>query len=438
MTLAGAAPPVGRAELVLLAALLFVLPLLEVPKHLLWAAWVVVTLMQLARARGAGAVSPSSGWDAVFLAILVAAALAGTGVPGQVWRADELGDVLRMVSVPWLMMRRGYTMPQALRLLQAALAGALLATAHGVAALLAARTPLLELHSVGHVNHSAIYLAIIAGVALGLLVAATSLRQRLAAALAVLVAGVALLVGASRAAVGAFALVVLLLGWLAPVPAPAGLVTLWRRRFRLTLLGFALLAVLAYLGAMSLGARQLQPGGQSLVSKFGYQTSVGAPISYRDGLHRLAFAAAGAYPLAGIGLDRFRTLDAQRLCTELAPPPPGQRCDPDRYIFREHAHSLYANTVAEQGAVGLIALLALLAGWAWRLVRTLAWARASGPAAAVWIGAFSGLVVTAAAGLLNTTLHHEHGLLAMSLLGLLLAASPPAAAGGMFSRPASP
>lgn len=432
------APPVGRAEFALLAALLVVLPLLEVPKHLLWAAWVVVTLVQLARARAAGAMSPPSAWDAVFLAILAAASLAGTGVPGQTWRAGELGDVLRMVSVPWLMMRRGYTVLQALRLLQAALAGAVLATVHGVAALLAGRTPLLELHSVGHVNHSAIYLAIIAGVALGLLVAATSPRQRLAVALAVLVAGVALLVGASRAAVGAFALVVLLLGWLAPVPAPAGLATRWRRRFRLTLLGFALLAVLAYLGAMALGARQLQPDGQSLVSKFGYQTSVGAPISYRDGLHRLAFAAARAYPLAGIGLDRFRTLDAQRLCTELAPPPPGQRCDPGGYIFREHAHSLYANTLAEQGAFGLIALLALLAGWAWRLASTLAWARASAPAAALWIGAFAGLVVTAAAGLLNTTLHHEHGLLAMSLLGLLLAASPPAAAAGTLSRPASP
>jgi len=432
------APPVGRAEFALLAALLVVLPLLEVPKHLLWAAWVVVTLVQLARARAAGAMSPPSAWDAVFLAILAAASLAGTGVPGQTWRAGELGDVLRMVSVPWLMMRRGYTVLQALWLLQAALAGAVLATVHGVAALLAGRTPLLELHSVGHVNHSAIYLAIIAGVALGLLVAATSLRQRLAVALAVLVAGVALLVGASRAAVGAFALVVLLLGWLAPVPAPAGLATRWRRRFRLTLLGFALLAVLAYLGAMALGARQLQPDGQSLVSKFGYQTSVGAPISYRDGLHRLAFAAARAYPLAGIGLDRFRTLDAQRLCTELAPPPPGQRCDPGPYIFREHAHSLYANTLAEQGAFGLIALLALLAGWAWRLASTLAWARASAPAAALWIGAFAGLVVTAAAGLLNTTLHHEHGLLAMSLLGLLLAASPPAAAAGTLSRPASP
>lgn len=437
MNPASAAPAVGRAELLLLAALLFVLPLLEVPKHLLWAAWVVLSLVQLGRARAAGAVPPRSGWDGVFLAILGAAVLAGTGVPGQAWRADELGDVLRMISVPWLMMRRGYTVPQALRVLQAALAGAMLATVHGVAALLTARTPLLELHSVGHVNHSAIYLAIIAGVALGLLVAATSLRQRLAVALAVLVAGVALLVGASRAAVGAFALVVLLLGWLAPVPAPAGLANRWRGRFRLGLLMFSLLAVLAYLGAMALGARQLQPDGQSLVSKFGFQASVGAPISYRDGLHRLAFAAARAYPLTGIGLDRFRTLDAQRLCTELAPPPPGQRCDSERYIFREHAHSLFANTLAEQGLAGLAALLALLGGWAWRLARTLGWARACAPAAAIWIAAFAGLIVTAAAGLLNTTLHHEHGLLAMSLLGLLLATSP-AARAGTLSRPASP
>ncbi len=419
------AVPVGRAELGLLAALLFVLPLLEVPKHLLWAAWVVLTLVQLWRARAAGPPGVAgwrpTGWDAVLAAFLLAAAVAGTGVPGQAWRAGELGDVLRLASVPWLMMRRGYTPAQAQMALGAALAGVVAATGHGCVSLLAGRAPLLELHSVGHVNHSAIYLAIAGGAALGLLVAAVSRRQALLWAVVSLFVGVALLIGASRAAVGAFAVFMLLLGWLAPLPQEGA--ARLRLRFRLGLFALAGLAVAGYLAAMALGARQLQPDGQSVVSKFGFQASVGAPVSYRDGLHRTAFAAARAYPVSGIGLDRFRTLDEPRLCAELAPPPAGAACDSTGYIFREHAHSLYANTLAEQGLAGLAALLLLLGAWGWRLARTLGWARGSRPAAAVWIASLAGLSVTMAAGLLNTTLHHEHGLLAMSTLGLLLAAS---------------
>jgi len=39
-------------------------------------------------------------------------------------------------------------------------------------------------------------------------------------------------------------------------------------------------------------------------------------------------------------------------------------------------------------------------------------------------GALSGLVITASAGLINTTLHHEHGILATLLLGLWLTNLP--------------
>ena len=42
----------------------------------------------------------------------------------------------------------------------------------------------------------------------------------------------------------------------------------------------------------------------------------------------------------------------------------------------------------------------------------------------LWGGALSGLVVTASAGLLNTTLHHEHGILVTLPLGLWLTNLP--------------
>ena len=71
----------------------------------------------------------------------------------------------------------------------------------------------------------------------------------------------------------------------------------------------------------------------------------------------------------------------------------------------------------------LLILLLLLGAWGLRLHRTLAWARMDPRQACVWVAALAGWSVTVFAGLLNTTLHHEHGLLALATLGLLLSIS---------------
>ena len=67
---------VTRAEVALLGALLFVLPLFEVPKHLLWLAWVGVSAAGWWRERAARrlaglAVQPWGVWDSAFAALLL-------------------------------------------------------------------------------------------------------------------------------------------------------------------------------------------------------------------------------------------------------------------------------------------------------------------------------------------------------------------------------
>ena len=96
-----------------------------------------------------------------------------------------------------------------------------------------------------------------------------------------------------------------------------------------------------------------------------------------------------------------------------------------KFVLRNHLGEEAIRAAKDKDFSQVAALLALLGAWALRLRRTLDWARANHRQAGIWVASLAGLSVTAFAGLLNTSLHHEHGLLAMATLGMLLAASAP-------------
>jgi O-antigen ligase len=98
----------------------------------------------------------------------------------------------------------------------------------------------------------------------------------------------------------------------------------------------------------------------------------------------------------------------------------GKDYDEARYVRFPHAHNLFVNALAERGTLGFAALVAVLAAWLVALVR-----RRPRPADAdiawlAWSGAAGAWIISIGVGMVNTTLHHEHGLLAALLLGLWL------------------
>ena len=98
----------------------------------------------------------------------------------------------------------------------------------------------------------------------------------------------------------------------------------------------------------------------------------------------------------------------------------GRPHDPAKYHLAAHGHSLYANALAERGLVGSAVLLAVLAAWGYSVMRYRPRRADPDEHWLVWGCATSAWLVTAVAGLVNTTLHHEHGLLAALMLGLWL------------------
>ncbi len=385
----------------LLLAFCIFLPLVEMPKNLAWLLYVCTWLANRARSRDWG--GRWDFWDTLFALWIASGYLAAafSGLQGsEVGGAHELA---RYAVLGWMVKRAGYGAKEIRWVLGALVASAVAGLAFGHWRLWsgAAKSGTLQLHSVGHVNHTAIYIAIILGICASWMFARWQAwpggRRTTALAVGALVL-VSLVVTASRGAVGAGLLVLLVLA------------IAWWPRWRAPLIAAIAVGVLVFAGVVGLGT--------DVIRKQQYVETRQNVLQGRDGIWRMALVAWERYPWFGVGMDNYGLISpelVQSWRTEA-----GKDYDPALYIRFPHAHNLFVNALAERGAVGLAALAAVLLAWLAMLFRRrprpsdpdLAWL-AWGSAAGAWI-------VTVTVGMVNTTLHHEHGLLAALLLGLWL------------------
>lgn len=388
-----------RLEHAALVGLGFVLPLLEAPKNLLWLAYLCLWVFNRARSGDFGGAWDR--WDTV-IALWIGSGFLSIplgGLGAGDWTANN--DVLRYGSLLWLMKRSRYDTLFLNQVFVALVAGTLVTLAWGYYGVLVTKDRYhLGLNSVGHVNHSAIYVAIVFGAALGALRAAwassTPQRRTLGAAVLLLLA-VSLFVMRSRGALVAAVVVALVL---------AGAYA-WRLGR-----GLRSIAICAALFASAaIAVVVVKPELFEKRDAFGTKLPL---VSQRDVIGRTALAAWREFPFFGVGTDNFSRIgfdDLERWSARRAEP-----FDRARYELAPHSHSLYLNTLAERGLLGLLALAALLLVW---LVELRKVPQANAPPAhwTWWAASASAWLVTVFAGAVNTTLHHEHALLGVLLLG---------------------
>lgn len=393
-------------ETALLVALCIFLPLFEAPKNLAWLLFAAVWLANRVRARDFG--GRWDHWDSLFAAWIasgyVVAAFAG--LHKSEWGGAS--DLLRYASIGWLVKRGGYSERELRWVLGALVASAVAGLAYGFWRLSsgAARSGTLQLHSVGHVNHTAVYLAIMLGVGASWIFARWQgwRAGRRATSLAVgALLLVALMVTASRGAIGVGLGLVLVLA------------ALWWRRWRAPLL--AGVAAIALTLALAVGL------GVEVVRKQQTNVAAGNVLAYRDGVWRMGLAAWERYPWFGVGMDNYSliTHELVRSWRNAA----GKDYAEADYVRFPHGHSLFINTLAERGAVGFAALAAVLLAWLVALWRERPAARDRDFRWLAWGAAAGAWIATVAIGAVNTTLHHEHGILAVLLLGLWLSSLRP-------------
>lgn len=390
-------------ETALLLGLCLVLPLLEAPKNLLWIAYVATWAANRFRSRQFG--GPWDLWDTLIAAWIASGFLVAVfaGTDGSQWGGAL--DLLRYGSVLWLVKRGRYGQREVRAVLGALVASTVIGLAVGYVRLWTGigKSGTLQLHSVGHVNHTAIYVAIMLGVCVAWLFGrARSWRvgKRAVAVAVTALVFASLLFTASRGAVGVGVVLIALLGaawwprWRAPFAVASGVVVLT--------VGLAVV------------------GGAEVIRR--HEENLGAQnvLSFRDGIWRAAVVAWRANPWFGVGMDNYGNITPERVKTWT-----GKQYDPSRYFHTSHAHSLYFNTLAERGVVGSLALAAVLIAWAVYLVRYRPRRSDDDYDWIFWGAAASAWLVTVGVGAGNTTLHSEHGLLAALLLGLWLSRLAP-------------
>jgi O-antigen ligase len=381
-----------RIEIGALIALCFFLPLYEAPKSIALLVYVVAWLVNRVRTRDFG--GRWDLWDTLIAAWLASGltAAAFAGLHGSEWRG--LVDLLRYATLLWLLKRSGYTGAEIRAVLMALAASTLVGLALGHWALWTGQRRTLELNSVGHVNHTAIYLAIVLGACAGWMFAGWRI---VATGVTVLVLA-SLLVTASRGAIAVGLGMLLVLG------------AAWWPRSRAPLAAAA--AVVAFTTALAF------LGGAEVVRKHQANVQADNMMSYRGGIWRTALAGWERFPVFGVGMDNFKLITPDKLKAWRLEA--GKDYDAKQYIEYPHAHSLFLNTLAERGVVGAAVLIVVLIAWAVFLVRYRPVPGNADDDWVLWAGAASAWMVTVGVGIVNTTLHDEHGVLAALLLGMWL------------------
>ncbi|MBI5751880.1 MAG: O-antigen ligase family protein [Hydrogenophilales bacterium] len=386
-------------EFAFLALLIVFLPAFEAPKNIFWATYVITWIVNRVRDKDFGGKWKT--WDTLIILWIASGYIvaAFAGLKHEEWLGAH--DILRYGSIFWLVMRGRYDDAQLRWLLGAIILSTLLTLGMGFWQFYVSHTKnSLQLHSVGHVNHSAIYLAMVFGAALCWLLAAwrtasLALRVLLIAALGLIT--LALFIAESRAAAGMALLLVLGVGFI------------WLPKSKTPLLVMTVAAITLIGGSLFFNARLIEKTRGAIKSNVTY--------AERPEIWNVAVEAWRQYPIFGVGMDNFGEIGKHLQSWVATHERPNY---PKRYVAQAHGHSLYFNTLAERGAFGLSILLAVLAYWAYCLVRRWPSKTDDDMCWLLWGGAFSAWFITVGVGTFNTTLHHEHAILAVLLLGFWL------------------
>lgn len=304
---------------------------------------------------------------------------------------DGAWDVVRYGLFGWFISHSKLTLRFTYSLLLIAVVSTLFACAHG---LMTRYGSDIELNSVGHVNHSAIYLGQVLGITYCLIISST-INRKYHRGFLFLTFLFLLFVFSEMSARGAF-IPFILFFLLYPT-------AIFKKNIKLfTKLIICLTLLFSLIFILDLG----------ILQKFNSKST-----GYRVEIFNTSFLIFKTHPLWGIGLENSKFFYLHDVVKNI--------CDtnnlkfiPEKLFFGGvHAHNLYMQSLVERGILGTIPLILFLT-YCVKIIFTTFRKYIKKPLFVIYGSSICALMMVLLGGIFNTTFHHEHGLLSIFLISL--------------------
>jgi O-antigen ligase len=343
-------------------------------------------------------------WDWVFLSLIFSSFLSALfpGVTGgSEWKGFR--GMLLWMTFGWTLFRSDYNENEKKYLFIFAILMTLPPLVWGLMESLLLHTKTaLQLHSVGHVNHSAIYLCMMAGASLAFLL---SQLQRIRkqyifiAALLFIFLAASVIITDSR---GAFGIVFLLI---------YSMFLLSKVSVKTKILSLALLSTFLVMIVFIKPAPVIE-------KQIAYQNSYDI-LSQRDKVWRAALVVARLNPLLGIGGGNWNYIEMDQI--KSAVESKGETFNVENFALQyHHPHNIYLSNLVDRGILGFITFLTFMFIWLITLIKSYKKYNQDSKAMLFIMGSFSAWSTIFGIGFVNTTFHHENALLALFFLSLHL------------------
>lgn len=392
-------------DLIMLSLMILSLPSLEAPKNIFLVGYLITRVISEIIQFKQG-VKQWKSWDFLFLTIIFTAFLSTVfaGFSGmEEWQGYKV--FLTAILTGWFISRTHYSQNQYRIIFLLTILAIIPPLLWGLYEYLVIHSKKsLEIHSVGHVNHSAIYLTMIFGATLGWFISQFDFKkkdevsqwQTILIGMMSFILFISLIIGQSR---GAFGIAILL-----------GICLLFLANSIKVKIIAIVTMFLVITSSMLLESDIIQ-------KQINNQKSDNV-LANRDKVWNVSIEASRFSPLLGLGLSNWHFIKLSQIQKSVEAR--GEIFHADNYFFPGHSHSLYLSALVERGIVGLMVTLIFMCYWLYDLIKTFKWSNKSGTSYMLWTGSLSAWLATFGIGLVNTTFHHEHGILACLFLGLYI------------------